>query len=166
MSRTCYRSEIEYAAKVHGLDPNLVEAVCFIESSGYTNSFRPEPAFFAKYQAPKAEWAFAVTNPHRYGSSYGLMQVMVAVAREVGFQQFAEPEYLFIPAIGLDIGCRKLAELIAWSKRTGATMTEEVQVRSALAAYNGGHLKNEPDFEPDRNAAYAEKVWKVFVRPR
>lgn len=166
MSRTCYRAEIEAAARAHGLDPNLVEAVVFIESSGYTNAFRPEPAFFQKYQAPKPEWAFAITNPHRYGSSYGLMQVMFCVATEVGMPITDPPEHLFVPEVGLDVGCRKLAELIGWSKRKGATMTDEVQLRSALAAFNGGHLKNEPDFAPDRNAAYADKVWKVFVRPR
>lgn len=158
MTRTCYRLEIYTAATKHGLDVNLVEAVVLAESSGRTNAFKEERAFFDRYQAPKAEWAFARPNPLRYGSSYGLMQVMVAVAGEVGFTDVRTPELLFLPEVGLEMGCRKLAELLAWAKGKGATMTPEVQLRSALASYNGGHLNNEPDFEPDRNAAYAAKV--------
>ncbi len=165
MNRTCYRREIDAAAKAHGLDPDLVESLVLVESSGYASAFRYESAFFQKYQAPKTEWAFALQNPLRYGSSYGLLQIMVAVAREVGFQQYEEPEHLFIPRIGLEMGCRKFAELVAWAQRTGPTMSEEIQLRAAIAAYNGGHLKNEPDFTPDRNAAYAEKVYRIYTRP-
>lgn len=166
MGRTCYRTEIEAAATKHGLNPNLVEAVVMVESAGYTEAFRPEPAFFAKYQASKPEWMFALANPRRYGSSYGLMQVMFCVATEVGFPMREAPEGLFIPERGLDVGCRKLAELLAWAKKTGQMVTSEVQLRSALAAYNGGHLKNEPDFAPDRNAAYADRVLRLMATPR
>lgn len=165
MSRTPYTREIDVAAIANGLDPQLVEAVCVVESGGYTDALRPEPAFFAKYQAPRREWAFALSNPRRYGSSYGLMQVMLLVAIEVGFPMTDPPERLFIPEVGLKYGCRKLAELLAWSKGLGPTTSYDVQLRSALAAYNGGHLKNEPDLEPDRNAVYAQRVMTIY-QPR
>lgn len=160
MIRTAYRLEIETVAMRHELPPDLVEAMVLVESSGHTDAFRFEPAFFARYQAPKKEWAYALTNPRRYGSSYGLMQIMLAVAREVGFT--GVPEELFVPEIGLEYGCRKLAELCRWAERRGNGLPEDVRLRSALASYNGGHLRNEPDFVPDRNAAYADKVLKLF----
>lgn len=159
-NRTPYRLEIETIAQRHELPPDLVEAVVLTESAGHTDAFRFEPAFFVKYQAPKPEWQYALTNPRRYGSSYGLMQVMLAVAQEMGFTGI--PEALFQPEIGLEFGCRKLRELLQWAERKGAGVPEDVRVRSALAAYNGGHLKNEPDFAPDRNAAYATKVLTLF----
>lgn len=163
MTPTIYRGAIEAAAVAHNISPDLVEAVVLTESSAQTDAFREEPAFFAKYQAPKPEWSFARSNPRRYGSSYGLLQIMFAVAVEVGFRKSDPPEQLFIPEIGLEYGCRKLAELLHWAQLKGPTMDPDIQLRAALAAYNGGHLQNEPDFVPDRNAAYAEKVLRYLA---
>lgn len=141
--RTPYRAEIEAAAKAHGLEPDLVEAVVMTESSGHTDAFRWEPNFYAKYLAGKPQWADWA--PRRVASSYGLMQVMYVVARELGFT--GEPELLFVPRVGLDWGCRKLATLLAWSGGN---------VLQALAAYNGGKGGNATP--PYRNAHYAAKV--------
>lgn len=143
-----YRREIAEAAAAHGLDPRVVEAVVAVESSGRTSAYRFEPQFYAKYLAGKPEWAGAV--PERVSASYGLMQVMFVVAKELGFTS-PDPELLFVPRIGLDWGCRKLATLLKWS---GGDLVQ------ALAAYNGGKGNNlKPPF---RNISYAERVLQAL----
>lgn len=120
-----YRSDVEFAAYAHGLDPDLVEAVVIQESSGHADAFREEPAFYERYLKHNRFYA-GFNNPRRVGSSYGLMQVMFATAVDHGFTK--QPEYLFLPNVNLDMGCKILAFLI---KRFG-------NVPDALAAYNGG----------------------------
>lgn len=122
-----YRAEVEIMADRHGLTPDLVQAVCLIESSGRTDAFRHEPDFWTRYLAGKPEWDGA--NPRRVSSSYGLCQVMFPVAVEHGMARTEPPEYLFVPLIGLDYGCRVLRERLDWSRG---------DLRKALASYNGG----------------------------
>lgn len=126
------------------LDPILVEAVVLRESSGITSAIRYEPGFWTKYMSKDAR--FVNADPHRVSSSYGLMQVMYVVALEVGFG-YPDPEYLFVPSIGLDFGCRKLRSLLDWAKGVEA---------QALAAYNGGKGANV--IPPYRNQGYADAV--------
>lgn len=166
MSRTCYRREIEVAALKYGLQPDLVEAQVVVESGGYTNAHRVEMGFFEAYMRPNRDWAFTIPNPHRYAASYGLQQVMFVVAVELGFKVTDPPELLFVPEQGLEFGCRKLAECVAWANRDTFQADGDTRLRSALAAYNGGKKRNEPDLAPDRNADYAARVMKLFVRPR
>lgn len=139
-----YRPEIDAAAAAHQLAPDLVDAVTRVESSGKPYAYRYEPAFWAKYMSVDAKWRGA--NPERVSASYGLMQVLFVVAQEVGFTS-PDPEHLFVPAIGLEYGCRKLAQLLAWAGG---------DVARALAAYNGGRVANVR--RPFRNQAYADKV--------
>lgn len=141
---TRYREDIEQAARAHGLDPDIVEAVVLTESGGKTHAYRYEPGFWRRYLQGKPEWDGR--NPERVSASYGLMQVMFPTAKEHGFL-YADPELLFVPSIGLDIGCRVLKALIAWSHG---------EVFQALAAYNGGKGNNQAP--PFKNAGYAEKV--------
>jgi soluble lytic murein transglycosylase-like protein len=122
---TDYRGLIEVAAHAHGLDPNLVEAVCLTESSGRTDAFRFEPAFWNRYLKDNPKYHGSI--PRRVSSSYGLMQVMFPVARELGFVD--DPEDLFKPHVGLYYGCKKLSALLRWS---------DGDVDRALEAYNGG----------------------------
>lgn len=133
-------------ANRHDLTPDLVQAVCLVESSGLTHAYRVESAFWDRYLKGKPEWDGA--NPARVSASYGLMQVMFPVAVEHGMARTEPPEYLFVPLIGLDYGCRVLAKLLVWSRG---------DLRAALAAYNGGRGGNKPG-GPLRNAGYADKV--------
>ena len=145
---TAYTSEIRTAAAAHGLDPRLVTAQVLVESSGLTHAYRFESGFWSKYMAGRPEWKGA--NPQRVSASYGLLQVMYVVAVELGFS--GDPELLFVPRIGLDWGCRKLATLLQWA---------EGDVVRALAAYNGGKGGNTTP--PLRNLAYAERVLAAMV---
>lgn len=141
-----YRAEAQDAAIQHGLNPDLVIAVCLVESGGVAASYRYEPVFWTRYMRDKSQWHNAV--PERVSASYGLMQVMYPVACELGYT--GEPETLCVPTIGLDYGCRKLAQTLKWAKG---------DVASALAAYNGGMTRdNAPGATPKRNQRYVDKV--------
>ena len=152
--RFWYRAEVHAIASRHRLDPDLVTAVCLVESSGRTSAYRHEPRFWLRYMAHKVEWEGE--NPDRVSASYGLMQVLYVVARELGYPRSEPPEGLFVPVMGLEYGCRALADRMAWAK--GDT-------RAALAAYNGGKSRdNAPGVEPKRNEAYVRKVLIELAR--
>lgn len=144
-----YRAEVGSVARKHGLDPKVVEAICYVESSGLTSAYRNEPGFWRRYMQDKPEWKHA--NPARVSSSYGLMQCMFPVACELGYA--GPPEQLFVPEIGLEWGCRKLKSLLMWS---GGNLDQ------ALAAYNGGPRGN--DKAPYRNQVYVDKVRKALAK--
>lgn len=146
-----FRGEIEAVAFRHRLDPDLVEAIVRVESSGLAHAYRFEPAFFQRYLADDP--AYDGANPRRVSASYGLMQVMYPVARELGYR--GEPEGLFVPIVALEYGCKKLRELLDWS----GDNTDQ-----ALAAYNGGRRGNERP--PYRNQIYVNKVNTVLARVR
>lgn len=145
---TAYHANILQAATNYALPPDLVEALVLVESSGKTYAYRYESAFWTKYLSVAPEWK--TSNPERVAASYGLMQIMYVVAREVGFTS-PDPELLFVPDVGLDYGCRKLRQLLDWSKGN---------VEQALAAYNGGKVANAAP--PYRNGAYARRVLAIL----
>jgi soluble lytic murein transglycosylase-like protein len=144
-----YRAEIEAAAREHGLDADLVEALVLVESAGLAHAYRWEPEFWKRYLEGKPRWIGS--NPRRVSASYGLCQVMFPVAVELGY--VGEPEGLFVPSVALDMGCMKLAELLKWSGGNAD---------AALAAYNGGKVGNASP--PYRNAAYVTKVKAALLQ--
>lgn len=151
-----YRPDVQLQAERHDLDPLLVEAVCLTESSGLTTAYRFEPLFWERYL--KHNPAYDGANPRRVSASYGLMQCMFPTAVEFGMTPTEPPEYLFVPLIGLDYGCRVLKERLEWAKG---------DMESALAAYNGGKTRdNSPDARPKRNQPYVNKVliWLARVQ--
>ncbi len=158
--RTRYKAQIDAAAAKWGLDPLLVEAIVVKESSGNTDAFRFEPDFWNRYL--KGNPTYRHLNPRRVSSSYGLMQVMYCRLLEdkLAANDAWDPELLFIPENGLDIGCGFLAQLMEWA----ATLTPPAGVHCpvefiALAAYNGGRGGNDPGKNwPLRNGAYARDV--------
>ncbi len=151
-----YRAEAHEAAARYQLDLDLVIAVCMVESSGRTYAYRYEPGFWMRYMVNKPEWREA--NPERVSASYGLMQVMLPTAVECGYPMGSPPELLFLPTIGLEYGCRKLRQVLTWSKG---------DVDAALAAYNGGKTKdNRPGVTPKRNQAYVDKVRRTLDQVR
>lgn len=174
MTAFAYRGEVELVAARHGLAPDLVQAVCLKESSGNPDAWNPEP----KYQyfwdvarrapfrpvtaaelaakAPPADFrALAGDRDQEWWAqqaSWGLMQVMGAVAREQGFVD-GWLTALLRPVIGLEFGCRTLAARLRWAR--GDT-------RAALAAYNGGTVGNAPGVAL-RNGTYADDVLRVLA---
>ena len=117
------------AAAFQSLDPALVCAVVEQESGWNPWAIRYEPLFFSKYVAPLyTNNKIAATEAYARGFSWGLMQVMGQVAREVGF------DALFLSAMcdpeqGLVIGCKVLR------KKLDAMAGDTTR---GLLAWNGG----------------------------
>lgn len=143
-----YRAEVEAIVSNRLLDPDLVQAICMVESSGKTYAYRYEPRFWVRYMEKKPRWDGA--NPERVSASYGLMQVMFPVAIEHGYDDRDPPEGLFVPTVGLEFGVRVLMHNLGWSNG---------DIPAALAAYNGGRTRdNAPGANPKRNQGYVDKV--------
>lgn len=152
---------VELIAGQHKLDPMLVMAVVLTESSGDPMAYRYEPAFWARYLADHPDYNQA--HPKVVSASYGLMQLMYPTAKQEGFA--GKPWELFDPVVNIEYGCRHLRRQLAWADSFDLSTRGQItdtELRSALAAYNGGRRGNEPDANPDRNAAYAAKVMKFY----
>src|SRR5690349_19464468 len=106
-----YRAELEAIAQAFGLDPDLLQAQVIVESAGKTHAYRFEPGFWNRYMKDKPEWDGA--NPERVSASYGLLQILYPVAKELGYADL--PEHLFAPVTGLHWGAKKLAMLRDWA---------------------------------------------------
>lgn len=169
-----YEPEIAAAAGRHGLDPVLVGALVHVESGLNPYAWNPEPRYRYLWDVrahapfrrltlleqeteipPKDFNMLAGDRDQEWWAqqaSWGLMQVMGALARELGFRGPYLTE-LVDPALNLSLGCEHLGRLVRWAK--GNTT-------QALAAYNGGKGGNE--VMPFRNLDYAVKVLKTQAR--
>lgn len=143
-------SLIEKIARRHGLAVALVAAVVRVESGGNPWAIRYEPAFFDRYIAPKPVKSKAPcsdqTEARMQATSWGLMQIMGATARETGFDGVFLSE-LCDPEVGLEWSCRYLVKLV---KRYG-------DGEAAVAAYNAGSPRKLANGQ-FRNQAYVDKI--------
>lgn len=132
------------------LDRLLVLAVVCQESAGDPCAARVERGFWRRYGAGVAANVKAsvstvddrwVLYPDFMAASYGLMQVLYAVALEVGMD-LPYPTSLCDPALGIEAGCRVLRRCF----------DQALITRDALLRYNGG-----------ARAAYASEVlaWRA-----
>lgn len=168
-----HRNDIEMVAGRFQIRPNLIHAVVLVESSGNRHAWNPEPKYkwlwdvkknapFRKLTDGESMDESPPNDFHGYkGSdrdqewwgqqaSWGLMQIMGAVARELGFQE------VFFTALcetgyGLHFGTTHLKNLLGWAKGDES---------AALAAYNGGKAGNGPGITPKRNQKYVDKVMR------
>lgn len=112
------------------LDPELITAVVMAESGGDAFAIRHEPKW--KYFCKPEQFADALgilpeTEMTNQATSWGLMQVMGSVARELGYRDSLPG--LQRPELGLAYGCKKL---------TYCLKRENGDFEAALARYNGG----------------------------
>jgi hypothetical protein len=169
-----HRTEIEHAARVNHLDPDLVEAIVLVESSDDPFAWNPEPPYryyvdartgrpFRKVSLDEIENEYppedfkalaGAADQEWWGqqASWGLMQVMGAVARELGFKGPYLTE-LVKPERSLFFGCLLLRRLLAYFKGNQT---------KALQAYNGG-IGNVGKV---RTIAYSTKVEKALEAVR
>lgn len=171
-----YSSEILRTCATFRLDPDLVAAQVHVESSGDAFAWNPEPAYrylwnvtthapfrrltHAELEAKQAPHDFPALggDPDQewwaQQASWGLMQIMGAVAREHEFRGVYLTE-LTDPVVNLTIGCSHLAGLIDWAAG---------DVAKALAAYNAG----KGGYKSAAGQAYAARVLaarKVLIHP-
>ncbi|HKV25533.1 MAG TPA: lytic transglycosylase domain-containing protein [Candidatus Acidoferrum sp.] len=117
------------AAASQSLDPALACAVIEQESAWNPWAIRYEPAFFAKYVANLyTNNKISASEAYARGFSWGLMQVMGQVARELGFDAPFLAE-LCAPDANLAVGCKLLR------KKLDAM---DGDVTRGLLAWNGG----------------------------
>lgn len=156
---------IGQSAKTHSIDSALVAAIIVVESSGSNSAVRFEPAFYERYLSSTkldqrhrkharsiAESLGCTLKTELYlrAFSWGYMQVMGQVARELGFRGWLT-ELCSDERLAIDLGCRHLS---AKFKRH-QTWTQ------AVAAYNAGspRLTKDGDYV---NQEYVDKVFKNF----
>ncbi len=119
------------AANHYNLDPDLILAIIIQESAGNPLAIRAEVAFYEKYTKPLN---FTDTEEICRAMSWGLMQVMGQVARELGFKE-RYLTALLSPEININFGCQHLAAKI---KRFGT-------IEKGIAAYNAGSPRTKKD---------------------
>ena len=137
---------IHMAATKYAVDPDLLAAICHVESDRNPWAMRYEP----QYPYIVGDHLSA-TELIGQKTSYGCTQVMGAVARELGFSGKYLSE-LCDPAIGLEYGAAHLANhFMRWKSW-----------EAAVSAYNQGSPRRRPTGE-FINQEYVDKVtteWK------
>lgn len=174
--RTTWTQDIVHAACAVRLDPDLVEALVIIESAGNPYAWNPEPRYRYLVDArtgqpfrelTAAELASKVPpgdfptlagdrDQEWWGQqvSWGLMQLMGALARELGFRGPYLPELTRVD-VNLRLGCQHLATLLRWANG---------DERQAVAAYNSGR----GGWAAAAGQAYVDKVFsqRAQLAPR
>lgn len=121
----------------NGLPAGVLDAVIQQESGGVPDANRYEPKFFERYirGVSKADlrgvWpGNASEDTERYGraTSWGLMQVLGQVARELGYDRTFFTSLCSNPVLGVQFGARHLA----------AKLKKYGNLPDALSAYNAG----------------------------
>jgi soluble lytic murein transglycosylase-like protein len=167
------------AAQVHGLDLALVLGIAEVESSFRVAAWNPEPRY--RYLVNVSTWKpFRALTPAEAASesppadfpappgmptdaewwgqqaSWGLMQVMGGVARELLCSAWSLGELLADPGLAVDLGCRHLkAKLKRYDGETAA----------GIAAYNLGSAMRGADGRY-ANQGYVDKVTAALGRHR
>lgn len=147
-----YKDLIIVISNKHLLNPNLVSAIVEIESSFNTDAIRYEP----KYPYLLSPDVFAVkhritvqTEECLQKFSWGLMQIMGAVAREHGYD--GPLHRLCRPELSLEFGCLHFAKYL---RRYN-------DIKKAISAYNGGPGAIKED--GFKNEKYVNKVMNRYV---
>ncbi len=134
-------------AEKHDLPPSLVAAMCQVESA-----FNP---FATRYEA-EYRWLVPIgdhvattieTELIHQRTSWGLMQIMGATARDLGYK--GSLPALVGPWLGLDWGCKFLRKQI--DRYDGALL-------DAVSAFNQGSARRDPGTGKYCNQQYVDKV--------
>ena len=149
---------IHYVAHENKIDPILFEAICRVESALDPMAMRYEPGYRYLYFPREHASRLRITDETEtqlQKFSYGLCQVMGAVARE---NQFDGPlvELISKPELALKYGAVHLRKFL-WKYQTES---------EAIAAYNAGSARK-TDGGMFYNQQYVDKVDKVLrsLRP-
>ena len=143
----------ETKSKEHQIPFELVLAVIEKESAFNNMTYRYEELWRyhknIEFFATKTRVSYN-SEKHLQATSWGLMQVMGTVARELGFEgHFTE---LSDPGVGIEFGCRKLKQLL----KKYSTQDD------AISSYNAGSPRRLPDGTYS-NQEYVSKVNKFML---
>jgi len=152
-----YEKEIDAAAIRHGLDSELVAAICFVESSFKPGASRYEARFQTRYIDPHP--AYSKLEPvtrELLSTSMGLLQTMGVVAHEDGLP-LDRLRDLFRPEISLEYGCKQLEQLFQryWQSE------RERRDLNVISAYNCGTARRTKSGNYT-NQAYVNNVVQKF----
>lgn len=142
------KEQIKRVATKNDLDPKLVQAICHIESNMNPWAARFEPKwryFFKITEFSKQNKITFETEKIQQATSWGLLQIVGSVSREVGYS--GPLTKLCDPEIGLQYGCLKLKDLIVKYEK----------IEEAIASYNAGS----PRYKDEEfvNQIYVDKVF-------
>lgn len=135
-------------AKKYGADPDLALAIATVESNGnqYAVRFEPNWKYFVTISTfAQANLITTMTEQVLQQCSWGPMQIMGSVVRELGYQ--GPLAALTDPAIALKYSMAKLKKLCDLYEDESAL----------IAAYNAGTPRKNPDGKYE-NQAYVDKV--------
>lgn len=133
-----------------GIDPLLTASLVVKESTANTWACRFEPQYSYLYvPATYAKKLFSSmeTEINMQKTSWGLMQVMGGVARELGWDHWLSE--LCVPVIGIRFGCQHLKN----------KYLKYGNWRDAVSAYNAGSVRKDPVSGKYSNQAYVDEVW-------
>lgn len=151
-----FEREMGDVADEFGIPVTLIRSICRKESFFNTWITRYEPDW--KYyqndiliiQNSRKSSTTVDTEKIHQATSFGLMQVMGSVARELGFD--GQLTQLCHPEIGLHYGCKKLKSF----------MDKYGSLTDAVASYNAGNpFKSGTDY---KNQQYVDDVMKYYYR--
>ena len=138
-------------SKKYGIPSQLVKAICKVESDFNTFAIRYEDHYKWLYKAESYR-GHTETEKKAQKTSWGMMQVMGSVARELGFDGRFLSE-LCQPDIGLEYGCKQLKRQY---NRYG-------NWQDAISAYNQGNNRK-LDNGDYANQIYVDKVNKHWSK--
>jgi soluble lytic murein transglycosylase-like protein len=153
-----YETIITNCARVYKIDEALIRAIIKKESSWRPYAYKVEKGFLTRYltgiknlffKTPEKDEAW-LTYPDIVSASYGLMQIMLTTAMELGFR-FDSPFELFDPATNIKYGCLLLKK---YYNRYG-------DWNDAIASYNQGNNRKNSDGSYI-NQAYVDKVMEYL----
>lgn len=150
------QDQIIVECRSFGIDWAMGLAIAEVESDFNPWAVRFEPNWKYPYQVDKMARSMnpvitSATEGVLQATSWGVMQLMGTVARELGYRDHLTR--LVDPALNISLGLRHLARL----KRTGYTVDDWI------ASYNAGSPKKFPN-GIYANQAYVDKVGRAWER--
>lgn len=145
---------IERVAIEMGLEPKLILAIATVETNCNAAACRYEPEW--RYYFETVVWAKRLgqtflTEKIQQATSWGAMQVMGSVARELGFDGYLTE--LSNPEPGIRFGCMKFKKLLR----------RYPKFEDAIASYNAGSARLKRDLTYV-NQEYVDKVLAQYKK--
>jgi len=156
MDRSKAEFMIANLAQFNGVDPDLAIAIAEVESNFNEKAARFEANWKYAYNCESFARATGISEDTErifQMCSWGMMQVMGTVARELGHR--GPMLDLILPEVGIKFGCLKIREI----------MRKFSYEDDIIAAYNAGQPKKMPDGRYYNNV-YVAKVRGILAQRR